>query len=99
MKKFIVLLGLVLVLFGSCAQSKVLTVNVDDVPTSATFKPIGWATLSDRNPDVKYKVSIGNVVWSVLLCETLVVPVVLTGWYLLEPDYAKSNPAHVVGAE
>jgi len=62
MKKFVVLLGLVLVLFASCAQSKVLTVNVNDVPSEITFKPVGWATLNEKNSDVKYNVSVGNVV-------------------------------------
>ena len=99
MKKFVVLLGLVTVLFASCAQSKILTVTVNDVPSEVTFKPVGWATLDEKNPDVKYNVSVGNVVWSVLLAETIVAPVVLTGWYLFEPDYVKTDKARIVGAE
>lgn len=99
MKKLIVLLGLVMVLFASCAESKVLTVNVKDIPTQATFEPIGWANLDEKNPDITYKVSVGNVVWSVLFCETIIVPVILTGWYLFEPDYVKSDTTHIVGAE
>jgi len=50
-----------------------------------TFKQYGFANLEERNPKVRYEVSMGNVVWSAILCETVVAPIVLLGWYLYEP--------------
>ena len=38
-----------------------------------------------KHPDVKYEVVIGNVVWGVLLFSTVIVPVLVFGWYLYEP--------------
>jgi hypothetical protein len=37
------------------------------------------------DPDVKYRVSTGNVIVSILLIETAIVPIILVGWYLWEP--------------
>lgn len=55
--------------------------------------PYGWANMDTKVPGVHYHVSVGNVVWSVITFETVVVPVVLTGWYLFEADDA--TPASV----
>jgi len=37
------------------------------------------------NEDMVYKLSIGNMILSVVLVETIVVPFVLVGWYLWQP--------------
>jgi len=34
---------------------------------------------------VLYHVSVGNVVWSIIGIENVIMPVVLTGWFLYEP--------------
>ena len=39
----------------------------------------------NRNPNIRYEVSIGSIVLGILLIETVVVPVVAWGWYLYEP--------------
>jgi len=49
------------------------------------------ANIDEMNPKVYYRVSAGNIVWSILCSETLLVPVILTGWYLWEPVDLKEN--------
>ena len=84
MKKILsfLLLLFVIISFTSCADSKELTINNQHV----YVKPYGWADYETaKNDSVMYRVSVGNVVWSVLLSETIVAPIILTGWYLYEP--------------
>jgi len=37
------------------------------------------------NLDIEYKLIIGNVIWSILLCETIIAPVYFVGFSLYEP--------------
>ena len=86
MKKFLTILMAVLIL-TSCASSK--TFNIDGEKT--VVKPYGWANKQNRKFDnVVYEVSLGNVVWSILGFETIVVPVWLTGWQLYQPVRLKT---------
>lgn len=66
----------------SCAESKKININGEDV----IVEPYGWMNESEiKNDSVVYRVNTGNIVWSVLGIETLVVPIVLTGNYMYEP--------------
>lgn len=38
-----------------------------------------------RNPDIKYRIIVGNVVWAVILCETIVAPIYFMLFDLFEP--------------
>jgi hypothetical protein len=67
-------------LFG-CAQSKVIN--------GTEYEPKGIVTADEKDKSIRYKASVGNVVWSVLLSGTIVVPVILCGWYLWEPVSVK----------
>jgi hypothetical protein len=49
------------------------------------FQQYGLFDTEKRNPKVHYKVVVGNVIWSVILFETVAVPIILIGWYLYEP--------------
>ncbi len=85
MKKLI--LPILLCLMG-CAEKK--TLIIDD--KYVVVEPYGWANEESlKNDSVVYNVSIGNVVWSVILCETIVAPLVLTGGYLYEPVKVKTK--------
>ena len=67
---------------GGCADSK--TFENGGVPFVA--EPYGPANETARKIDgVVYEVSAGNVVLSIIFCETLFVPVWLVGWDLYEP--------------
>ena len=73
-----------------------------------TFPP-GSKTLSDgktystygflnadakKNPNVRYEVSVWAIVWSVILCETIIAPVYFVGYSLFKPaGFVNDNPA------
>jgi hypothetical protein len=83
-------LGLILVIImavwvissGGFASSKELVIDGKTV----VVEPYGLGNEdSQKNPDVIYELSTGNIVLSVIFSETVVVPVVLITKYLYEP--------------
>lgn len=46
---------------------------------------------TDRSKDVCYKISVGNVVWSIILAETLVAPIYFIGFSLYNPVRMKKD--------
>jgi len=80
MKKilFILLLSL---LFISCADSKKFNIDGKEV----RVEPYGWFNPEMKHDSINYKVSTINVIWSALLIETIIVPIVITGDQLYEP--------------
>jgi len=86
MNKIIVLISiLALILMTSgCANEKEIG--------KYTYQPYGLFDEDEkRNNNIEYEVSIGNVIWGVLLVETIVAPIVIFGWYLYEPVGKKSH--------
>lgn len=87
MKKFIpaILAGLILFAFSSCAKNRTLEIE----GKKSLIEPYGlyseFFDKSRKNPAVEYRLSTGNVVLSVIFSETIIVPIVLCGWYLWEP--------------
>jgi len=51
----------------------------------------------NKNPDIHYRVIIGNIVWSAILVETVIAPVYFLGFSLYEPC-SKKNPKNIKGA-
>lgn len=90
MKKLIacVLVASMAVALAGCASNKEIC--------GTTYKPYGFFNMDDKNPNVEYDVSAGNIVWGIILFETIAVPVILWGWYLWEPTHSK-DPAHRPG--
>lgn len=87
MKKLFLLIAITLII-SSCADEKTLTLN----GRNETFEPYGWADYDElKNDSIYYKVCIGNVVWSVIGCETVIAPIWLTGWDLYEPIKVKEQ--------
>ena len=80
MKKMLCLMMACLMIASlcGCAASKEINDKV--------YKPVGIFNQDEKSTNVHYSVSVGNVVWSILLCETVVVPIVLVGWYIENPD-------------
>jgi hypothetical protein len=82
MKKLLMLVLFSTLLLPSCAQRKLLVIQGE----AKIVRPYGWANAKARkNENVVYEVNAGNVVWSILGIQTVVVPVWLTGWQLFEP--------------
>ncbi len=80
MRKFL-FIAVLLAMLTSCADSKTFNINGKDVEV----EPYGWMNPDTKNDSINYRVNTGNVVWSVLAFETIVVPVILTGESLYEP--------------
>lgn len=49
-----------------------------------------------QNPNVRYDVSVGGVILAIILVETVIVPVIIVGWYLFEPVGLKSGEKGVI---
>jgi len=86
MKKVLIMLALALT-HGSCADSKDFEIDGKTV----TVEPYGWFDTTQANDSINYKVNTGNIIWSVIFSETIVVPVVLTGYELYEPVSKKES--------
>ena len=77
-----VFLVAVAMILSGCADSK--TFKKSD-GTEFIANPYGWMTKEDKIEGVEYKLSSGNIVWSIVLGETVVAPVLFTGLALYEP--------------
>ena len=86
MKKFL-LLALASIIMVGCADEKTFQ-KADG--TTFTAEPYGWMNTSKKIDGVVYDVNPGNIVWSIVLGETVVAPVLFTGLALWEPvDYVE----------
>lgn len=66
----------------SCADGKEININGKDT----YVEPYGWYNVDEKkNDSVIYEVNTGNVVWSILSIETIVIPLYLTGTGIYEP--------------
>lgn len=73
---------LAFVFLTSCAENK--TIEIGGKPV--VVEPYGWANENAvKNDSIVYQVSAGNVIWSILAVETIIVPIYLTGYSLYEP--------------
>jgi len=43
----------------------------------------------EKDPNIKYKVIVGNIIWSVILIETIAAPVYFLGFSLYQPIGSK----------
>jgi len=82
MKKIVFLAVLAAVLLASCAEKK--TFEKSD-GTTITAVPYGWMDKENAIDGVTYEPCTGNIVLSIIFCETVAAPVLLTGLELWEP--------------
>ena len=73
---------LVALSLSACGNAKTICNKTSD--TYGAF-----STDDEENPNIKYKVIAGNVVWSILLIETVIAPVYFIGFSLFEPVEAR----------
>jgi hypothetical protein len=50
-----------------------------------------------KNPNINYEMSAWSVIWGVIFCETLVVPVYVIGWDLMVPVSSKNIDPNTKG--
>lgn len=89
MKKLITLFLIVTVMALSstgCADRKI----IDGV----TYETYGlFDSNSKENPNIYYELSIGNIIWGIILAETIIMPIYFFGFALWEPVSSKvTNP-------
>lgn len=82
MKRILILMACAALLLTGCADSKTFR-KADG--TEFVAQPYGWMNKEDRIEGVEYRMCKENVIISVVFCETLAVPVLLTGLDLYEP--------------
>jgi len=72
---------------GCGADEKTITLKDG---TKKVYQPYGLLNEDEeKDPTIRYKTSKSAVVWSCIFCETIVVPVILCGYYLYEPAEEK----------
>lgn len=77
MKKLIILALLALTLV-SCAEKQTIE--------GKTYGPYGLVSKDDdKDPAIRYEVSMGSIVVAVIFCATIVAPIYIFGWDLYEP--------------
>jgi len=80
MKKFRLMLVVSVMALGlaACAKSKV----IDGVK----YEPYGiFNEEQHRNPNIEYEIVFGNIVWSIILIETIIAPVYFIGFAIKQP--------------
>ena len=95
MKKIISILLIAILSLSTmsgCANDRNITIQTKDKIERVHAEPYGLCDKDEvKIEGVKYSVSVGNVVLGVIFCETIIVPILVFGWYLYEPDCAENN--------
>lgn len=87
MKKIICMV-LIAIMLTACGQPNVISTNghTKEYPTYGIFNEN-----TAKSKDVCYEVSIGNVIWSIILVETIIMPVYFVGFSLYNPVSSNTN--------
>ena len=80
MKNIIAVLCVLLMLTLSMGCGDGKTINGEYHDTYGLFNEA-----ENKDPDVCYSVIVGNIVWSIILIETVVMPVYFIGFSMYEP--------------
>lgn len=100
MKKFIsILLIISMITFViGCSNSKNIEYTDPNSHVTKTyrFEPIGIFNMDEKNPNIYYSFSLGNIFWCIVFSETIIIPIILIGWYLWEPEY-QTYPTYPLG--
>ena len=93
MKKLIILIMSALVIC-SCAEPKRFRKQDGTVFTA---EPYGWANYQTKAiKGVKFEINIHNVVLSIIFAETIITPVLITGYELFDPvSYIESDTTEI----
>ena len=85
----VVLLMCMMFLVSACGDSKVIPTEKNGNVRYGTYGLLTENT--DKNPDIEYKIIVGNVVWSIILIESIVFPVYFIGFSMYEPVGVKDG--------
>lgn len=94
MKKIIsVLLISCFVFMVGCGDSMIIPVSSINSDETIRIETYGLFNEDEmKHPNIKYRVIFGNVVWSIILIETIIAPVYFIGYSIFEPiDIIEQN--------
>jgi hypothetical protein len=74
----VVLTGAIAFLFINATQHHLKIGNI-------TYTDYGLLSLKDENPNIRYEPNWPNIIAGALLCETIVMPIYIFGYHLMEP--------------
>jgi predicted small secreted protein len=84
MKKAIAVLVAASFLLTACAYPRTIC--------GVTYDTYGAIDAVEKhNPKIEYRISVGNIIWSVIFLETIIVPIWLMGFNLYYPVGPKSS--------
>ena len=86
----ILITALLAVSFTGCADKKVI--NGIEYDTYGLFNQS-----QKENPNVEYELSVGNIIWSVILSETVIAPIYFLGFSIFEPVGPKVTDPNLRG--
>ena len=91
LKKFVIaVLIMSFVSITGCGDTK----RIDGI----TYDTYGLLNKNEkRNPNIKYRIIIGNIVWSCLLVGAIIAPIYFLGFSIYEP-VRKTNPDEPKGS-
>lgn len=86
----IISICLIAALLSGCARPMTIC--------GTTYDSYGLLNQDDKkNPGIQYEVVWGNLVWSIILFETIVAPIYFFGFSLFEPVGTKSEIKGAIG--
>jgi hypothetical protein len=85
MKKLLSILVIASVLFTGCANS--IPDGSGGCNQGKRIESYGFFTQDEKLPNVKYKICVPDVVVSCIFCETLLIPILVLGFDMYEPQY------------
>lgn len=80
MNKILLIILIVIISFSVLSCGKPIVLEPGELAN-----PYGVFSKEDKNESATYKMSTGNIIWSILLVETIVAPIILIGWKLWVP--------------
>lgn len=79
MKKIMAAVLALFLCFATVGCGSDMTIN------GRTYETKGLISQNEKDPCVRYRTIVGNVVWGIILVETLIAPVYFFGFSLWEP--------------
>ena len=85
-----VILTFLSILAGCGEDKKICLKDNEGIEQCHTFIQYGIFNEEDKNPNIQYESVPWNIIWGIVLCETIVAPVILFGFYLHQPIGVKA---------
>jgi len=74
----LILFGLLVLFLSGCGDTKKIN--------GITYDTYGLLSESNKkNPNIRYELILGNVIWGIILCETIAAPIYFFGFSMWEP--------------